>query len=438
MSAPGEASGLCRDCGADQPPNAARCPACTAPRGLFHPELKTLSLAHLDCDAFYASVEKRDDPSLRDKPLIVGGGQRGVVSAACYIARIKGVHSAMPMFQALKLCPEATVIRPDMEKYVVVGRQVRDLMREVTPLVEPLSIDEAFLDLSGTERLHRACPAEALIRLVNRIERKVGITVSVGLSYNKFLAKLASDLDKPRGFAIIGEAEALEFLDGQPVTRIWGVGKAMHRKLSADGLHTIGQLRSVDDARLVARYGAMGHRLANFSHGRDPRQVTPHSMPKNISNETTFRQDVADPTELMRRMWPLCEKLSGRLKARDLAGRTVTVKLKTSAFRTLTRSQALPAPTQLAETLYRCTETLIAHAVEAAPHGAAFRLIGVGFSNFADARDADPPDLADPDAAHRKRVEQVMDEVRGKLGPDSILKGRGLKPPKPQTRDPRG
>ena len=192
MSAPGEASGLCRDCGANQPPNAARCPACTAPRGLFHPELKTLSLAHLDCDAFYASVEKRDDPSLRDKPLIVGGGQRGVVSAACYIARIKGVHSAMPMFQALKLCPEATVIRPDMERYVVVGRQVRELMREVTPLVEPLSIDEAFLDLSGTERLHRACPAEALIRLVNRIEREVGITVSVGLSYNKFLAKLRS------------------------------------------------------------------------------------------------------------------------------------------------------------------------------------------------------------------------------------------------------
>ena len=373
-------------------------------------------------------MEKRDDPTLRDKPVIVGGGQRGVVSAACYIARIKGVHSAMPMFKALKLCPEATVIRPDMDKYVRVGREIREMMREVSPLVEPLSVDEAFLDLTGTARLHRASPATALIRLANRVEREIGVTVSIGLSYNKFLAKLASDLDKPRGFAIIGRAEALDFLDSQPVTRIWGVGKALHRKLTADGLHTIGQLRGVDETRLVARYGAMGLRLARFSRGEDSRTVTPHSLPKNVSNETTFSEDISDPLELLRRLWPLCEKLSGRLKTRELAGRTVTLKLKTAKFQTLTRSQALPDPTQLAETLYRNAETLLLRAMEAAPRGSAFRLIGVGLSNFSDPREADPPDLADPDAAHRKRVEQVMDEVRGKLGKDAITKGRGLGP----------
>lgn len=422
-TAPG---GLCRNCSAGLSPEAHRCEACGSPRTLFHDELHSLSIAHLDCDAFYASVEKRDDPTLRDKPVIVGGGQRGVVSAACYIARIKGVHSAMPMFKALKLCPEATVIRPDMDKYVRVGREIREMMREISPLVEPLSVDEAFLDLTGTARLHRASPATALIRLANRVEREIGVTVSIGLSHNKFLAKLASDLDKPRGFAIIGRAETLEFLDSQPVTRIWGVGKALHRKLTADGLHTIGQLRGVDESRLVARYGAMGLRLARFSRGEDSRTVTPHSLPKNVSNETTFSEDISDPQELLRRLWPLCEKLSGRLKTRELAGRTVTLKLKTAKFQTLTRSQALPDPTQLAETLYRNAETLLLRAVEAAPRGSTFRLIGVGLSNFSDPREADPPDLADPDAAHRKRVEQVMDEVRGKLGKDAITKGRGL------------
>lgn len=436
MSTPGHKTGtggLCRNCSASLEPGVQRCEACGSPRTLFHDELHSLSIAHLDCDAFYASVEKRDDPSLRDKAVIVGGGQRGVVSAACYIARIHGVHSAMPMFKALKLCPDATVIRPDMDKYVRVGRQIRELMREVSPLVEPLSVDEAFLDLTGTARLHRASPATALIRLASRVERDIGVTVSIGLSYNKFLAKLASDLDKPRGFAIIGEAEALDFLDGQPVTRIWGVGKALHRKLTSDGLHTIGQLRSVDEARLVARYGAMGLRLARFSRGEDPRSVTPHSLPKNVSNETTFSEDISDPEELLRRLWPLCEKLSGRLKARELAGRTVTLKLKTAKFQTLTRSQALPDPTQLAETLFRTAETLVRRAIDGAPPGSTFRLIGVGLSNFTDPREADPADLADPDAAHRKRVEQVMDEVRGKLGKDAITKGRGLKPVAPKN-----
>ncbi len=419
-------AGLCRNCAADVAPDTRSCTACGAPRTVFHPELRTLEIAHIDCDAFYASVEKRDDPSLRDRPVIVGGGRRGVVSAACYIARIKGVRSAMPMFKALQLCPDATVIRPDMEKYATVGREVREIMRAITPLVEPLSIDEAFLDLSGTGRLHGAPPAATLIRMINRIEREIGITASVGLSYNKFLAKLASDLDKPRGFAVIGQAEALEFLDGQPVSRIWGVGAALLRKLQSDGIHTIGQIRSRDEARLVARYGAIGRRLASFSQGQDVRSVSPESVPKNLSSETTFGTDIAEQEELERRLWPQCERVAERIKRRGLAGRTVTVKLKTSKFKTLTRSQALPAPTQLAETLFRTAAPLLLKAMESTPPNTAYRLIGVGLSNFVDAAEADPPDLADPDAAHRKEVEAVIDRVREKLGREAIRKGRAL------------
>lgn len=420
-------TGLCRDCAAEVPHGSRHCPACAAPRVLSHRELDALSIAHIDCDAFYASVEKRDDPSLLNKPVIVGGGQRGVVSAACYIARIKGVRSAMPMFKALKLCPDATVIRPDMEKYGAVGRQIRELMREITPLVEPLSIDEAFLDLTGTERLHHASPAKSLIRLVNQIAREIGVTASVGLSYNKFLAKLASDIDKPRGFAVIGRGEALAYLDTLPVTRIWGVGKSLHRKLTNDGLHTIGQIRAHDEARLIKRYGAIGQRLARFSHGEDSRIVTPHSLPKNLSAETTFSEDIGDPNTLRKRLWPLCEKVTDRMKTRDLAGRTATLKLKSSQFKTLTRSQALPAPTQLAETLYRAAVPLLDRALAAAPTDSKFRLIGIGLSNFTDPLEADPPDLADPDADHRKRIEAVIDEVRDKLGHDAIGKGRSIR-----------
>jgi DNA polymerase-4 len=422
------AAGLCRSCAGTVPAAAHGCPSCGAPRLLFHAELQTLSIAHIDCDAFYASVEKRDDPALRDVPVIVGGGRRGVVSAACYIARIKGVRSAMPMFQALKLCPDATVVRPDMEKYAAVGRAVREIMRSMTPLVEPLSIDEAFLDLSGTQRLHHAAPAATLIRMINRIEREIGITASVGLSYNKFLAKLASDLDKPRGFAIVGRAEARDFLDAQPVSRIWGVGATLHAKLKSDGINTIGQIRSHDEARLVARYGSIGHRLARFSRGEDSRPVSPVSIPKNLSSETTFATDISDMDELARRLWPQCERVAERIKRRELAGRTVTLKLKTASHRIVTRSQALPAPTQLAETLYRSATPLLRKAFEATPPGTAFRLIGVGLSNFADPAEADPPDLADPNAAHRKQVEIVIDRVRDKLGRDAIGKGRALRP----------
>ena len=416
------AAGLCRQCSHPAAEGRERCGHCGSPRLKFHPELHDLTIAHIDCDAFYAAVEKRDDPSLRDRPVIVGGGRRGVVAAACYVARIHGVHSAMPMFAALKACPDAAVIRPNMAKYAAAGRAVRALMRDLTPLVEPLSIDEAFLDLSGTERLHGASPARSLARLVSRIETEVGVTASIGLSYNKFLAKIASDLDKPRGFSVIGRAEALDFLAPKPVGLIWGVGPALRRRLSADGITTIGQLRGHEEAALTARYGAIGGRLARFSRGEDGRPVDPNAPTKSISAETTFERDIADAAALGRILWPLAEKVATRLKNGGLAGGTVTLKLKTTRFRTLTRSRQLAAPTQLADVLYRAALPLLAREAD----GTAFRLIGIGASGLAGAEAADPPDLFDPAAAKRARSEKAVDAVRAKLGAGAIAKGRAL------------
>lgn len=395
---------------------------------IAHDELRQLSVAHIDCDAFYASVEKRDRPELADQPVIVGGGKRGVVSACCYVARLYGVRSAMPMFKALDLCPQAVVIRPDMKRYAEVGRQVRQLMEAVTPLVEPLSIDEAFLDLSGTERLHGGSPARTLALLVRRIETEIGVTASIGLSYNKFLAKVASDLDKPRGFAIIGRAEALGFLATKPVGMIWGVGRALQKKLEGDGIRTIGQLREMDARHLVARYGSIGLRLTKFSRGEDERIVNPHSPVKSISAETTFDSDIADPALLEKALWPLAEKVSRRLKVGGLAGHTVTVKLKTADFKLISRSHRLGTPTQLADRIFRTGCDLLRGEAD----GRRFRLLGIGCDQLVDPRDADPPDLADPSLQRRAAVERAMDSVREKLGVDALIKGRGI-----GTRPPR-
>src|SRR3954454_21754466 len=290
---------LCGDCSAldgDRSDAAmpARCPDCGSPRVVTHPELADLTLAHLDCDAFYATVEKHRRPELADRPVIVGGGARGVVLACCYVARIYGVRSAMPMFKALAACPDAIVIRPDMAKYREVGRAVRAEMRRLTPLVEPLSIDEAFLDLSGTAAVSGIAPAQALAALARRVETALGITVSIGLSYNKFLAKLASDLDKPRGFAVIGRQEAAGFLADKPVDWLWGVGRAMHRRLAADGILRIGQLRGLDRRDLAHRYGKLGLRLAELASGEDSRRVQPEARARSISAETTFARDEVD------------------------------------------------------------------------------------------------------------------------------------------------
>ncbi|MCA1403128.1 DNA polymerase IV [Ensifer sp. IC3342] len=411
--------GFCRDCLKEQAAEARRCLACGSPRLLRHSELYKLTLAHIDCDAFYASIEKRDDPELADKPVIIGGGKRGVVSTACYIARIHGVRSAMPMFKALEACPQAVVIKPNMEKYSRVGREVRSLMLELTPLVQPLSIDEAFLDLSGTERLHHDPPARTLARFARRVEKEIGITVSVGLSYCKFLAKVASDLQKPRGFSVIGQAEAVDFLKGCPVTLIWGVGKAFAATLERDGIRTIGQLQMMEEADLMRRYGTMGERLYRLSRGQDERIVETDAEAKSVSSETTFKDDLSRPEELVPHLRRLSEQVALRLRKAELAGQTVVLKLKTADFKIRTRNRRLDSPTRLADRIFRTGLQLLEKEVD----GTRYRLIGIGVSDLSDPGLADPPDLVDPAATRRAAAEDAINKLRDKFGKTTIETG---------------
>lgn len=378
----------------------------------------------MDCDAFYASVEKRDNPDLADKPVIIGGGRRGVVSTACYVARIRGVRSAMPMFQALKLCPDAVVIKPRMKVYVEVSRAIRAMMEEMTPAIQPLSLDEAFLDLTGTQRLHGAPPAVMLARLVKRMRDELGVTGSIGLSHNKFLAKVASDLDKPHGFSVIGKAETASFLRDKPVRMIWGVGQATQAALEKAGIRTFTDLLRWDRQDLHLRFGSMGDRLWHLARGQDRRRVSAHEPIKSISNETTFFEDTWDKDILDGHIWRLAEKVASRAKSRELAGRVVTLKLKRSDHRSLTRRQSQREPVQLADTIYRVARALYDQVGNEGP----YRLIGVGLSDLApESQAAMSGDLLDPQAETRGRAERATDEIRRKFGQDAIKKGRSLR-----------
>lgn len=415
---------LCRSCLAQFQTAPARCPSCGSPRVLSHPELFDLSIAHMDCDAFYASVEKRDNPGLADKPVIIGGGRRGVVSTACYVARIRGVRSAMPMFQALKLCPDAVVIKPRGEAYVTASKAIRKMMEDLTPSIEPLSLDEAFLDLSGTERLHGAPPAVMMAKLVKRMEDELGLTGSVGLSHNKFLAKIASDLDKPKGFAVIGAAETEDFLHDKSVRMIWGVGAAGQASLNRAGIHTFADLKRWDQRDLHARFGSMGERLWHLARGLDHRRVSAHEPVKGISNETTFNEDTGNLDILDGHLWRLSEKVADRAKAKGIAGSIVTLKLKKSNFKLLTRRHQLRGPTQMADVIYREGASLLNMAKNAAP----FRLIGVGLSDLVPDTQADQThDLLDPDAPKRAAAERATDAIKARFGKDAIVKGRSLR-----------
>ncbi len=411
--------GFCRDCLAEQKADGRRCTSCGSPRLVRHDELYGLTLAHIDCDAFYASVEKRDNPDLADKPVIIGGGKRGVVSTACYIARIHGVRSAMPMFKALEACPQAVVIRPDMEKYVKVGREVRAMMQELTPLVQPLSIDEAFLELGGTERLHQDPPARTLAKFARRVEKEIGITVSVGLSYCKFLAKVASDLQKPRGFSVIGREEAVSFLAPRPVTTIWGVGKAFAATLEADGIRTIGQLQTMEETDLMRRYGSMGQRLSRLSRGIDDRDVHLNDPAKSVSSETTFFYDISRYDDLVPVLRGLSEKVAWRLKKGEIAGQTVVLKMKTADFKSRTRNRKLEDPTQLADRIFRTGIELLQKETD----GTKFRLIGIGVTDLCDPHRADPRDLIDVQSGRRAAAEAAMDKLRDKFGKGAVETG---------------
>ncbi len=413
---------LCRDCFRTGTEGARRCPGCGSPRMVVHEELAQLSIAHMDCDAFYASVEKRDRPELRDRAVIVGGGKRGVVTTCCYIARIKGVRSAMPMFKALKACPEAVVIKPDFTKYRAESKRILGLAAELTPLVQNLSLDEAWMDLSGTERLHGAAPAVTLARLQARIEAETGLTVSIGLAANKFLAKIASDLDKPRGFSVIGARTAQAFLAPRPVGILPGVGPAMVASLEKAGFRTVGDLARADIRLLADRWGAHGLRLSRLARGEDDRAVNPNEERKGISAETTFNEDLSSAAHLEDMLAPLCEKVARQARAGGVAGRVVTLKLRATDFKIVTRRRTLPVATQTARTLFAVGRELLAREADGRP----WRLIGIGLSDFVGA-EAAASDFFAEDERKALAGEKTLDVIRARFGKDAVTSGRMLK-----------
>lgn len=412
---------LCRDCfwtGDDAP---RRCPSCGSPRMLAHADLATLSMAHMDCDAFYASVEKRDRPELRDVPLIVGGGVRGVVTTCCYIARMSGVRSAMPMFKARALCPQAVILPPEFSKYRAESKRIFAKVRDLTPLVQPLSLDEAWIDLSGTERLHGAPPAMMLARLQAEIEAEIGLTVSIGLAANKFMAKIASEIDKPRGFSVIGGAESQAFLASRPVRILPGVGPVLAASLEKAGYRTVGDIAAADLRDLADRFGAHGLHLHKLAHGQDSRAVNPEQSRKTISAETTFNNDLSAINDLEDRLWPLCEKVARQLRAEGIAGRVAGLKLRTPDFRIITRRRTLPVPTQTARTLFNVARELLA----AEPPGRSYRLIGAGLSDFIEAGSAEGDFFADAEKRSLKS-ETAVDALRARFGKGAVVTGRSL------------
>ena len=378
----------------------------------------------MDCDSFYASVEKRDCPELIDKPVIIGGGRRGVVSTACYVARIRGVHSAMPMYRALKLCPDAVVIRPRMKLYAEISLQIRKMMLELTPAVEPISLDEAFLDLGGTQRLHKKPPAVLLAELTNRIKNELGLTGSIGLSHNKFLAKVASDLNKPNGFSIIGKQETEKFLFNKPVNILWGVGAGTKEKLGAMGIKTLSDLLRWEESDFVRKFGTSGKRLKALASGKDNRRVMAERLIKSISNETTFGEDILKHEILIGHLWRMCEKVSDRAKSREIAGKVGVIKLKTDKHRLITRRLTFKEPTNMADRLFNALEPLLKNEIKEVK----FRLLGVTLTNLCDQKYADlTGDLLDPNAQNRQKAELATDKIRRKFGVNAIIKGRSLR-----------
>jgi DNA polymerase-4 len=414
---------ICRDClwtGAE-PPADVRCPDCGSRRLVCDPELDRLTIAHLDCDAFYASVEKRDRPELRDKPVIVGGGVRGVVSTCCYIARLYGVHSAMPMFKALKACPEAVVIRPDFTKYVFESKRIFGFVGELTPLVQTLSLDEAWIDLAGTERLNGGPPALQLIRLMKRIEDETGLTVSIGLAPNRFLAKMASEMDKPRGFSVVSAQNAVAILAPRPVTALPGVGPVFGKTLRSDGFNTIGDLARADLKDLVRRYGETGLRLHDLSHARDSRPVRPDHDRKGMSAETTFNTDLTTAEDLEAELWPLCEKLASKARRDGVASRVIVLKLRRTDFKIITRRVSTPDPVQTARALFAIGRDLLRPEL-----GRPYRLIGIGMADVTEATEAAAGLFASAETRTLK-TETTIDKLRARFGKDAVIAGRALK-----------
>ena len=413
---------ICRECFKTFNIKKEFCDKCYSANIISNYEIEDLNIAHIDCDAFYASIEKRDNPKLKNSAVIIGGGKRGVVATACYLSRINGVRSAMPMYKALKLCPSATIIKPNMSKYRDASRKIQNLMNQLTPLTEPISLDEAFLDLSGTKKLHKKIPAVLLAELSKKINQEVGISVSIGLSYNKFLAKICSELDKPKGFSLLGKSEAKKFLNDRPVEILWGVGKILKRKLNDDGIKTISQIEELGIKEVINRYGSIGSHIYSLSQGKDLRRVLPQRQIKSISHETTFENDISDKEVLEKKLWSLCEKVSKRSKEKGLGGQTITLKLKTKEFKLISRSCTIDEPTQIGELIFQHSKTLL----DREDDKIKYRLIGVGISNLKDSELCDLYDLINISKTKNAKIEYAIDDIRNKFGKDLIKKGRSI------------
>jgi DNA polymerase-4 len=381
-------------------------------------------ILHVDMDAFYASVEERDDPSLVGKAVIVGGTAegRGVVAAAYYEARKFGVHSAMAAGRAVRLCPHATFIRPRMERYAEVSRQVRSIFEEFTPLVEPLSLDEAFLDATGCEHLFGSSVGIGR-QIKSRIRADLHLIASVGVAPNKFLAKIASDLRKPDGFLVVDQDKVQGFLDRLPVGRIWGVGRVTGQVFGRLGIRTIGELRQLPIDTLQQLFGSAGDHYWRLSHGLDDRKVVPDREAKSISHETTFAEDILDPEELHAWLVELVEQVARRLRRHELKGRTAELKVRFADFHTITRSVTLAEPTNITHELLLAGTELLRTKL---PEGhLPVRLLGFGVKGFDDSSQSQRQLFSEPDRERQRQLDVVADQIAGKFGNSAIRRGGG-------------
>lgn len=405
----------------------------------------TRRILHVDLDAFYASVEQRDNPDLRGKPVIVGadpkGGKgRGVVAACSYEARKHGLHSAMPIGRAFRLCPDGVYLPVRMERYAEVSGEIREIFADFTDLVEPISIDEAFLDVTGSLRLFGEA-RQIAVAIKERIRKEQRLTASVGVATNKFIAKIASDLQKPDGLVEVGPGEELDFLAPLPISRLWGVGKKTEPKLRALGVKTIGDLRAVPLEALKRKFGLLGEHLHELAFGRDDREVAPESEPKSIGNETTFEKDVGDPKVLRRTLLALSEEVGARLRAEGYRGRTVTLKFRYEDFTTHTRSHTLGEATDADAEIFRTAAALLEGFLPLS--GREARLLGVSVSNLETA--SAPLQLslfaedagkraAKPPADARRRAAEAVDRIRDRFGWKAVTLGTLLEACPEQSR----
>ncbi len=408
---------LCRDCLTDFASKIKRCDYCRSPRIVYHKELESLSVVHIDCDSFYAAVEKKDNPNLSNVPVIVGRSKRGVVSTCCYIARKYGVQSAMPIFKAQKLCPEAVFITPRHDRYREVSRDLRSYLEKLTPKIEFVSIDEGYLDLTGTKRLHGVYPAKLIAKTVQNIENKFGITVSIGLSYNKMLAKIASTKSKPRGFSIVGKGDTTEFLNKLDVKEINGVGKKLSEKLNRAGIFSLGDLFTKNKEDLVLRYGDTLKLLFNLIESRESASINTENERKSISTEQTFVRSLKRKSEIKKFLWSASVKVSDIAKTQNVASKSVHIKLKKEDFKSLTRSLTLNSNTNLASEIYNAGLMLLEKEISHAP----FRLIGIGIGKLEECNGTIVSN--DLFTKKEKNLEDATDKIRKKYGSGSIFPG---------------